>query len=265
MTLAATDLAFGYRGVAVGRGVSLSLRTGEVLCLLGPNGGGKTTLLKTLLGLIPAHAGSITLDGRDLARFSRAELARRVGYVPQAHAAFFPFTVREVVLMGRAARVGLFSAPGARDRDVAYRVLDVLGITHLADRAYTQISGGERQMTLIARALAQEPEILVMDEPTANLDFGNQARVLERIDSLSSSGLAILLSTHDPDHAFACADSVALLHGGGLIAAGPPRETLTADTLKRLYGIDVTVSYLSEIGRHVCTPSLNRFNRGETA
>ena len=262
MTLAATDLAFGYRGMPIGRGVSLSLHTGEVLCLLGPNGGGKTTLLKTLLGLLPAHGGSITLDGRDLARFSRAELALRVGYVPQAHTAFFPFTVRDVVLMGRAARIGLFSAPAARDHDAACEALAVLGIEHLANRVYTEISGGERQMALIARALAQEPGILVMDEPTANLDFGNQARVLERIAALSADGLAILLSTHDPDHAFACADRVALLHGGGLIATGTPRETLTPVMLKRLYGIDVTVTWLSEMGRHVCTPSLNRSARG---
>jgi iron complex transport system ATP-binding protein len=258
MTLVATDLAYGYRGVPVGSGLTLSLQSGEVLCLLGPNGGGKTTLLKTLLGLLPAQGGRITLGGRDLASFSRAELARRVGYVPQAHAAFFPFTVRDVVLMGRVARVGLFSAPSAHDRDAADRALEILGIDHLAERTYTEISGGERQMTLIARALAQEPQILVMDEPTANLDFGNQARVLEQVASLSAGGLSILLSTHDPDHAFACAGRVALLSRGDLVALGTPIETLTAKTLRRLYGIEVTIAWLGEAGRHVCTPSLNR-------
>jgi iron complex transport system ATP-binding protein len=264
MTLAVADLAFGYRGTPIGRDVSWSIGAGEVLCLLGPNGSGKTTLLKTLLGLIPAHGGTITLDGRALTGFSRAELARRVGYVPQAHTAFFPFTVREVVLMGRAARVGLFSAPSAHDRDAARRALEALGIAHLADRTYTTISGGERQMTLIARALAQEPQILVMDEPTASLDFGNQAHVIDRVATLAAGGLAILLSTHDPDHAFACADRVALLRGGSLIALGPPQETLTAGMLKRLYGIDVTVTYVGEIGRYVCAPSFHRPTAGAT-
>ncbi len=264
MTLAVADLAFGYRGAPIGHDVSWSLGAGEVLCLLGPNGSGKTTLLKTLLGLIPAQGGTITLDGRDLARHSRAELARRVGYVPQAHTAFFPFTVREVVLMGRAARVGLFSAPSAHDREAAHQALEALGITHLAHRTYTTISGGERQMTLIARALAQEPQILVMDEPTASLDFGNQTQVIGRVAALAASGLAIVLSTHDPDHAFACADQVALLRGGQMIALGPPQETLTAAMLKRLYGIDVTVTYVGEIGRYVCTPSFLRPATGAT-
>ncbi|TWT10006.1 ABC transporter ATP-binding protein [Reyranella sp. CPCC 100927] len=264
MTLAAVNVAFGYRGAPVGRGVSCAVDAGEVLCLLGPNGGGKTTLLKTLLGLIPAQGGAITIDGRALADFARPELARRLGYVPQAHNALFPFTVREVVLMGRAARVGLFSAPSAQDRDAARQALHALGIDHLADRTYTTISGGERQMTLIARALAQEPAILVMDEPTANLDFGNQTRVIEQIAKLAAQGLGILLSTHDPDHAFACADQVALLRGGDLIALGSPQETLTSDMLRRLYGVDVAVTYLTDVGRYVCTPSFNRSPRGET-
>lgn len=256
MTLAARALGFGYRGHAVGRGVDLELRAGEVMCLLGPNGGGKTTLFKTLLGLLPAQAGSVSLDGRDLARLSRGELARRVGYVPQAHASFFPFSVREVVLMGRAAHLELFATPGARDRARAGEALAMLGIAHLAERIFTEISGGERQMTLIARALAQEPAILVMDEPTANLDFGNQARVLAIIRDLAARGLSIILSTHDPDQAFACADRVALLREGTIVAMGKPREVLTAPALRQLYGVEVAVTYVEAIARSIATPVL---------
>ncbi|WP_280822487.1 ABC transporter ATP-binding protein [Pseudaminobacter soli (ex Li et al. 2025)] len=256
MTLEAIDLAFGYPRAPVGQGVSLSISTGEVLCLLGPNGCGKTTLFKTLLGLIPAQGGMLRLDDRDVAGFSRPEFARRLGYVPQANSAYFPFSVLEVVLMGRASRVGAFSTPSATDREAAKAALDALGIPHLGPRLYTAISGGERQMVLIARALAQEPDMIVMDEPTASLDFGNQARVLERIRALAASGLAIVLSTHDPGHAYACADRVALMKKGRLIALGTPAEVVTPDRLKELYGIDVAVAFVEAAGRHVCAPAL---------
>jgi iron complex transport system ATP-binding protein len=261
--LAAERLAFGYRGVPIGYDIDLAVERGEVLCLLGPNGSGKTTLFKTLLGLLPAQGGRVSIAGRPLGDYKPAELAQRVAYVPQAHGAFFPFTVRDVVLMGRAARIGLFASPGRHDRDAADAALATLGIGHLAPRVYTEISGGERQMALIARALAQEPAVLVMDEPTANLDFGNQARVLACIRRLADRGLAIVLSTHDPDHAFACATRVALLHGGKIVAAGRPETTVTPANLKRLYGVDVAIVYLDEVGRHVCTPSLSVSKPGE--
>lgn len=261
MALAATDLAFGYRDKLVGQGVTLAVARGEVLCLLGPNGCGKTTLFKTLLGLIPTQGGRLELEGRPVAGFSRAEFARRIGYVPQAHASTFPFRVVEMVLMGRASRVGTFATPSARDREAVDKALETLDIAHLRDRVFTEISGGERQMALIARALAQEPDMLVMDEPTASLDFGNQARVLERIQALRSSGLAIVLSTHDPGHAFACADRVALMKAGRIVAQGSPGNVVTADSLRDLYGVEVAISYMEQAGRPVCTPLLtNRYN-----
>ncbi|TXM65017.1 MULTISPECIES: ABC transporter ATP-binding protein [Methylobacterium] len=256
MMLSVEALAFGYGAREVGAGVSFTLGAGEVLCLLGPNGGGKTTLFKTLLGLLPAQAGRVRLDGEDLSRWSRRRVARALAYVPQAHAAFFPFTVRAVVLMGRAARLAPFAAPGRADEAAADMALATLGIGHLADRIYTEISGGERQMVLIARALAGEPRILVMDEPTASLDFGNQTRVLEQVRRLAKTGIAVVLSTHDPGHAFLCADRVALLHGGRLVALGTPEATITRESLRRVYGVDVAVVPLPEHGCSVCTPIL---------
>src|SRR5262245_3807133 len=172
------ELAFGYPGKLVGDSVSFALAHGEVLCLLGPNGSGKTTLFKTILRLLAPRGGRVAVDGEPIDRWSRARLARVFGYVPQAQLGVFPFTVHDVALMGRTAHIGTFSAPSRRDRDVADEMLAVLGIGHLGDRPYTAVSGGERQLALIARALAQEPAILVMDEPTASLDFGNQVRVL---------------------------------------------------------------------------------------
>jgi len=254
MILEIRDLAFGYGARAVGSGVSLTLQGNEALCLLGPNGGGKTTLFKTMLGLLRPLAGRVLLDGIDLATLPRREIAKKIAYVPQAHAAFFPFTVREVVLMGRASRLPAFASPGPADHAAAERALLTLGIGHLGERIYTEISGGERQLALIARALAGEPRLLVMDEPTASLDFGNQARVLAQVRRLSQSGIAVVLSTHDPGHAFLCADRVALLHGGRLVALGPPSETVTPEHLRLLYGVEVAVVPLPGQGQTVCTP-----------
>ncbi|WJH42231.1 ABC transporter ATP-binding protein [Aliirhizobium terrae] len=257
MMLELRDLSFGYGARTIGSSVSLTLGPGEVLALLGPNGAGKTTLFKTMLGLLPPQAGDVLFDGASLATLSRAERAKRIAYVPQAHAALFPFTVRDVVLMGRAARVAPFSAPGRRDREIAADALDRLGMSHLADRPYTEISGGERQMTLIARALAQEPKVLVMDEPTASLDYGNQMRVLSHVRRLAAEGMAIVLSTHNPDHVFMVADQVALLHEGRLAGLGPPAEVLTPATVKRLYDIDVVMGVLPGGSFQVSSPRLN--------
>lgn len=257
MRLAAKDLAFGYRNRCVGSGVTLELQAGEVLCLLGPNGSGKTTLFKTLLGLLPAQGGAIRIGGHDARTLTRDAIARQISYVPQAHGAFFPYTVRETVLMGRTAHLGLFSAPSARDHAATAAAIARMGISSLADAVYTQISGGERQLALIARALAQEARMVIMDEPTANLDFGNQVRVLERIRALAGEGIGVLLSTHDPDHAFLCADRVAMLHGGQLMACGSTAEVMTAQNLRTLYGVDVAVTsvMLERHGvRNVCLP-----------
>jgi iron complex transport system ATP-binding protein len=258
MIIEAQRLAFGYRGHPVGKDVSLSLAAGEVLCLLGPNGSGKTTLFKTLLGLLPPQAGEVLFDGGSLRARSREEVTRAVSYVPQAHAAFFPFTVREVVLMGRTAHLGVFSSPSRRDREVAEAAMERVRVLHLADSIYTRISGGERQLTLIARALAQDAQAVIMDEPTANLDFGNQVRVLQHIRSLAGSGIGVLLSTHDPDHAFLCADRVAMLHEGRLVRFGPPAEVITAESLKQVYGVDAVVARVAVPGnaeRPVCLPA----------
>lgn len=257
MKLEAKNLDFGYRGHRVGSDVSLALEAGEVLCLLGPNGSGKTTLFKTLLGLLPAQGGEVAMDGADIKARAREDVARLVSYVPQAHAAFFPFTVREVVMMGRTAHMGVFSSPSRRDREIADAAMERMRLAALADSVYTRISGGERQLTLVARALAQEARIVVMDEPTANLDFGNQVRVLEHIQSLAKFGIGVLLSTHDPDQAFLCADRVALLHQGRLAHLGAPDEVITSESLKQIYGVDVAVTRVpmaSGAERRVCIP-----------
>jgi iron complex transport system ATP-binding protein len=261
MRLEIDNLAFGYRGKLVGSGVSFVLGAGEVLCLLGPNGVGKTTLFKTILRLNAPLGGTILADGEAIDRWPRQRLARLFGYVPQAQLGLFPFTIREVVLMGRTAHIGIFATPSSRDMEIAEEMLDLLGIGHLADQVYTEVSGGERQLALVARALAQEPKVLVMDEPTASLDFGNQVRVLSEIEAFASRGIAVILSTHDPDQAFLCAQRVAILHQGRLAYLGLPREVITSETLRAVYGVEVEVLPLDSANGQrllVCVPSLAR-------
>jgi iron complex transport system ATP-binding protein len=239
MTLAGSRLTIGYSDRVVGRDLDVVLATGEVLALLGPNGGGKTTLLKTLLGLLPPHAGAVQLNGTDLARYASAARARLVAYVPQTHSSTFAFPVESVVLMGRTAHGNLFSRPSAHDRAVVRRVLERFGIMHLATRPYTLISGGERQLVLLARALAQEPQFIVLDEPTASLDFGNQGKVMREIRALAASGHGVLFTTHDPNHALRAADRAFLLRDGTRIAEGKVADVLNRAQLEALYGTTI--------------------------
>jgi iron complex transport system ATP-binding protein len=258
--LSTQGLAYGHPGRTLGRGIDLNIDAGEVLCILGPNGSGKTTLFRTLLGLLPAHAGEITLGAKPLAAHTPAERAKCMAYVPQAGNSYFAFTVREVVLMGRTAHLGLLSAPGAKDVDAADNAIDELHIGHLADKAFTDISGGERQLALIARALAQASPLLVMDEPTANLDFGNQILILDEIQRLKASGRSVIFCSHDPDHALRTCDDpvdkVLLLHQGNALACGRAQDVVTPENLGTLYGIDVEMFESRSGGQRFCRPAI---------
>ncbi len=252
MTIAGRDLSIGYPDRLVGSGLNVRLAEGEVLALLGPNGGGKTTLLKTLLGLIPARSGEVRVMDRPLAALSAPERARLIGYVPQVHHGTFAFTVESVVMMGRTAHGSLFAAPTAHDRAVSLAALARFGIEALAQRSYTEISGGERQLVLLARALAQEPRFVVLDEPTASLDFGNQGKVMREIRALADAGLGVLFTTHDPNHAMRAATRAFLLRDGTCLTDGPVADVLTRETLEQLYRAPVQI--MREDGRVAFLP-----------
>lgn len=246
MSLEVERLAFSYpkRG-AVLTDVTLSLGEGEALALLGPNGTGKTTLLRCLLGINRFQHGKVQLDGRDMRSLTRRELASSIAYVPQATNAIFPYRIVDMVLMGRTPHIGLLATPSKQDERIARDALEKLGIVHLADRFFGEISGGERQMTLIARAITQQSSILILDEPTASLDFGNQIRILKIIRELSERGYSILMTTHFPNHAFLSCNKVALIKGGTIRAIGDPEEIVTDENLSDLYSVPITVVSIS--------------------
>lgn len=232
--------------------VSLELAEGEVLSILGRNGAGKSTLLSCMLGLSRPQTGEVFLMGKALRAMRARELAALVGYVPQNHAPVFGHTVFDFVQMGCAARVGLLSQPGKREREDTAVAIEALGITHLAARPYTALSGGERQQAVIARAIVNRPRVVLFDEPTAHLDLGNQLRVLRIIRRFADAGLAVVITTHNPDHALLLGGRTAILDGEGRLRSGKTEELVTADALRSVYGEAFTVEYLAELGRKVC-------------
>ncbi|MCY0389548.1 ABC transporter ATP-binding protein [Robbsia sp. Bb-Pol-6] len=237
VVLEARDIHFAYPHQRVLRGVDLIVEPGEVVALLGANGAGKSTLLRILLGLVRPTEGEVLLNGRPLRTFARREMAAHMAYVPQANVCPFPYRVREVVAMGRIGHTGMFAQPGRSDREAVGNGMERLGIQHLAERPYTEISGGERQLTLLCRAVVQGASMLVMDEPASALDFGNQARLLSRLRALADEGMAVLMSTHHPDHALVAADRAILLRDGRVLGEGRPAEILSDDALQTVYGI----------------------------
>lgn len=252
MYLEAQHLSFGYVPEhTVLHDISLSIKAGEILYILGRNGGGKTTLLSCLAGLIKPDTGRVLIDGKLLTTFGAAERAKLIGLIPQLHVPSFAYSVEEMVLMGRAPHLGWLGSPSRLDYQIVDEALEQVGLFELRKRAYTEISGGEQQLVLIARGLAQKCQVLLMDEPTAHLDLSNQHRVLEIIQQLSQRGLSFIISSHAPNDALAYADHVLLLTGGWATDYGSPKEILTESRLSAVYGIQTEVIYQKENDRFV--------------
>jgi len=229
-------VAFAYpHGRPIFSDLNYQLRRGTLTVVLGPNGIGKTTLLYMALGWLQPSAGRVLLENRLLRDYSRAELGRRVSLVPQIERQPYSYTVLEYVLFGRAPHLALFGAPGAADELAARQALARAGIPELAGAYVDQLSGGEGQLVLIARALAQEPRVLLLDEPSAHLDLGNKYRLMQTLSDLRQDGTTILMTTHDPDIALAVSDETVLVDGSGAVTVGEPAKLLTAEKLSRLY------------------------------
>ncbi len=242
VALRVREASFAYPGGRpVLHEIDVTVEAGRIACVLGPNGCGKSTLLKCIAGMLRPHSGSIEVDGQSIDKMPRHMVARLVGYIPQEHVLSFPYTVEQVVVMGRAPYLRAYSAPNAGDHAVAEAAMERVGIAGLRHRRYTEISGGERQLALIARVLAQEPRLLLLDEPASHLDFKNQACILDLVRSCAQAGMAVVMTSHFPNHALAVATDIHLMKGGRLIAQGPTQEVINEANLSALYDVPVRI------------------------
>ena len=233
------DLSFSYGETQILKHVNFAAYEGQLVALIGLNGAGKSTLFKCILRFLKDYSGHIYLDGEDMKHMSRQQIAKKIAYIPQTTVPVFNYTVLDIVLMGLTGELKLLETPKEEHVRKAERVLADLGISHLRDRGFGRISGGERQLVLLARAIIQDAKILVMDEPTANLDYGNQFRVMERIRGLVEHGYTVIISTHNPEHALLFAEKAFVLQNGEVRAAGPSKTVLTEELMQQLYDVEV--------------------------
>ena len=242
MKLELRNVSCGYEpGKPILQQVNMVLEGGDACCILGPNGVGKTTLFKTILNILPPLSGQICIDGENIRSWKPKKLSRYIAYVAQAHVPAFPYLVSEMVMMGRMGQTSVIGSPDRTDYEIAEQALEDVGIRHLRDLRYTEISGGERQLLMIARALAQQPRILIMDEPTANLDYGNMILVMRCIKRLTEKGICVIFTSHMPDQAFMCGAKTALLLRGEPMLFGPCDKVITQRSLYDAYKTDIEI------------------------
>ena len=255
MSIKVRNLSFSYGDRQVLHDISFSVGKGEFLSILGPNGVGKSTLFRCMLGLLSGYTGDVLVDGINARTFSVREAAKHIAYIPQSSNPIFNYSVFDIVLMGRTSSLGSFRSPKKADRDKCNWALEKIGISHLADRCFHRLSGGEQQLVLIARALTQDAPILMLDEPTANLDFGNQLRVLEQARELAREGYTVIQTTHHPEQSYMFSDRILAIQNGRVLTEGPPSQVLTPENMKALYRVDVDVVSLYGDNARICIPS----------
>ena len=254
MSIRVENLHFAYGARQVLSGVSFHVPQGCLCSMLGANGAGKSTLFRCMLGLQRGYQGSVRIGGEDVKNMRPGELARKIAYIPQSHYPAFNYPVIDMVLMGTSARKSGLAQPGAKEMKEAMEALDRLGMAAFAHRDYFRLSGGERQLVLIARALAQKSRILVLDEPTASLDYGNQLTVMRCLRALTQEGYTVIQSTHSPEQAYMFSDMLLAMKGGCVIAQGTPQQVLTRETVCALYGEMTQVLSLQDDTVRVCVP-----------
>jgi len=252
------ELSFDYREREILKDISFTAMAGDFLCILGPNGAGKSTLFRCILGLHKRYNGIVSIHNENIKNMSQVKLAKKMAYIPQSHYPTFNFKVLDIVAMGLTVHLDKLASPTGEHEKLAYEALEQLGISYLWNRGYGEISGGERQMTLIARAVAQKSSILLMDEPTANLDYGNQIRVLEKVRELAQEGYTIIMTTHNPEHAFIYGNKMLMMQKGEITCAGCPTIELTEELIQNVYGVSVEIHeiYNGDVDTKVIVPKL---------
>jgi len=253
MKLEVKNLLFSYEdGSVIFDDISFEYQSPDVFCILGSNGTGKSTLLNCIIDELKVNSGNVLIDGVEVKDYNARELARKIAYIPQNHYPTFPFPVIDIVMMGLTSKMGYLSNPGKKEKKLALEKLEFLKIGHLKDKPYTDISGGERQLVMIASALVQEPELLILDEPTAHLDFGNQYRFIQLVKKFTENGMGVLMTTHFPDHALELNGITSILKDGKMNYIGKAEEIITNENLSNLYNIDVRVENFR--GKKFCVP-----------
>ena len=255
MSIEVQNLSFSYGDRPVLHDISFRVEKGEFLSILGPNGVGKSTLFRCVLGLLSGYTGQVLVDGADSRSFTVREAAKHIAYIPQSSHPIFNYSVFDIVLMGRTSGLSTFRSPKNQDADHCRWALEKVGIPHLSDRCFHRLSGGEQQLVLIARALVQKAPILMLDEPTASLDFGNQLRVLEQCRSLAREGYTVIKTNHNPEQSYRYSDRILTIQHGRVLAEGTPKEVLTEKTIRALYGVEVDVVSLRDDRARICLPA----------
>ena len=255
MSIEVQNLSFSYGDRPVLHDISFRVEKGEFLSILGPNGVGKSTLFRCVLGLLSGYTGQVLVDGADSRSFSVREAAKHIAYIPQSSHPIFNYSVFDIVLMGRTSGLSTFRSPKKQDAELCRWALEKVGIPHLSDRCFHRLSGGEQQLVLIARALVQKAPILMLDEPTASLDFGNQLLVLEQCRNLAREGYTVIQTTHNPEQSYQYSDRILTLQLGRVLAEGTPKEVLTEKTIRALYGVEVDVVSLRDDRARICLPA----------
>lgn len=249
--LSVKNLDFSYGKNKILEDVNFDLEYRNLVCLLGANGAGKSTLLKSILQLLENYKGKIAIDGKDLKNLNQRKRSALLAYIPQEYKSAFNFSVEEVVLMSTTTE-SLFKIPREKELQKMEKSLKKIKIEHLRHRKFHELSGGERQLVLIARALAQGTKILIMDEPTSNLDFGNQIYLMQLVKKLANDGYLVFLSTHNPDFALRYADRVLILHDKKIIADGIPEEAMTSENLSKIYKNDIVIADIENSYKKTC-------------
>ena len=255
MSIEIRRLGFSYGSTDVLHDITFTAADGDIAAVLGPNGVGKSTLFRCVLGFLAPSEGGILVNGKDMRTLDRRAAAREIAYIPQSCVPSFNYTLLEVVMMGLTNQIGVFDAPRPEHKTAALEAMESLGIAHLAHRESGRVSGGERQLALIARALVQRAPVLMLDEPTASLDFGNQLLVLNCARELACEGYTVIQTTHNPEHSYMFSDRILALRGGRVLTEGGPKEVLTPELMRELYGVEVEVSSLFGDRVRVCTPA----------
>lgn len=252
MKLEFKKITCGYGKKKVIKDITFEISTSECVSIMGTNGVGKTTLFKSIFAISDIFSGEIQLEGRNIRSLTPKELSNYIAFVPQSHESPFPFSVMDIVVMGRKSKLKKFETPGKKDYEIALKSLESMNIGYLKDRFFNNLSGGEKQLVLIARALTQDPKFLILDEPVSNLDYGNQLRLLDHIKILKKLGIGILMTSHFPNHVFYCSDKVAIIENGRLNKFGKVDDILNEDTINNLYNVNIKITESERV--KICFP-----------